>query len=448
MKYADRVFQTSNTTGTGTYTLAAGPPGFRTAVAALGSGVEATYHIDDGENWETIIGVAASGTPDTLTRQEVLASSNGGAAVSWPANTKNIRLIYPGTLAVSLDKNRAFTEGFAASGGTGNAHTATLDPPLTGYSNGMVICYFAPAGNTGAVTLNINGLGTKALTKQGEALVSGDIPVGALIVARYKASENKFYLVGAPPGEIARASVQNRWIYGLTMANNAIDAANDLDFAAGACVSDDGTTIIRPPARTKRLDDVFTPGNNQGMLDIGSVSNTTYHLYAISKDGGLDPDYLASLSPSSPTLPAGYTKKRVIGSLRRASGALPGFVQIGRTFYLSTPVSFINTASSSTSAALVDCGVPSGAKFIAEIAAIFDGSSGVLQGLRFSDPDQPAITPSIANVTVNVVSGASASGGGGMLRVPTNNASQLRWAATQASRPAYAALHGWEDPRL
>ena len=77
---ADRIAETTITTGTGTLTLAGAITGFRTFVAGIGNGNIASYVIIDGVEWETGIGTVSSGT---LSRDTVLASSNGGAKVNW-----------------------------------------------------------------------------------------------------------------------------------------------------------------------------------------------------------------------------------------------------------------------------------------------------------------------------------------------------------------------------
>lgn len=91
--YVDRVKETTTTTGTGTYTLAGAEIGFQ-AFSTVGDGNTCYYAITDGTNWEVGLGTyTLSGT--TLARTSVLASSNGGSAVSWGAGTKTIWLDLP-----------------------------------------------------------------------------------------------------------------------------------------------------------------------------------------------------------------------------------------------------------------------------------------------------------------------------------------------------------------
>lgn len=87
---ADRVKETSATTGTGTYSLDGAMTGFRTFVAGVGNANTCYYAATDGTNWEVGLGTVTDATPDTLSRDSILASSNGGAAVNWGAGTKTV----------------------------------------------------------------------------------------------------------------------------------------------------------------------------------------------------------------------------------------------------------------------------------------------------------------------------------------------------------------------
>lgn len=90
---APRVQETSTTEGTGTYSLAGAVATFEGFVAALGSGARVYYvAVGTGEltDWEYGVGTVTDATPDTLSRDRVIASSNSDAAVSWAAGTKRI----------------------------------------------------------------------------------------------------------------------------------------------------------------------------------------------------------------------------------------------------------------------------------------------------------------------------------------------------------------------
>jgi hypothetical protein len=100
---ADRVQETTTTTGTGTVTLAGAATGFQT-FAAVGDGNSTYYTISGGAEWEVGIGTyTASGT--TLSRTTVISSSNSGSLVTFSAGTKNVFVTYPA--ARSIPTNRA-----------------------------------------------------------------------------------------------------------------------------------------------------------------------------------------------------------------------------------------------------------------------------------------------------------------------------------------------------
>jgi hypothetical protein len=98
---ADRVLETTTTTGTGAVTLAGAQTGYQSFGTAIGNG-NTTYYtivVDGGTDWEVGIGTyTSSGT--SLSRDTVLASSNSGNLVNFGAGTKNVFVTYPAGEAV------------------------------------------------------------------------------------------------------------------------------------------------------------------------------------------------------------------------------------------------------------------------------------------------------------------------------------------------------------
>lgn len=98
---ADRVKETTTTTGQGTITLAGAVTGFQ-SFAAIGNGNTCYYTIagQSGSEWEVGIGTyTSSGT--TLSRDTVLASSAGGTTkVTFSAGTKDVFVTYPASMAI------------------------------------------------------------------------------------------------------------------------------------------------------------------------------------------------------------------------------------------------------------------------------------------------------------------------------------------------------------
>lgn len=103
---ADRVKETSTSTGTTAFTLAGAVTGFQ-SFAAIGNGNSTYYTIalQGGSEWEVGIGTyTSSGT--SLSRDSVLASSNSGSLVNFSAGTKDVFVTYPAEVAATIASTR------------------------------------------------------------------------------------------------------------------------------------------------------------------------------------------------------------------------------------------------------------------------------------------------------------------------------------------------------
>jgi hypothetical protein len=86
--------------------------------------------------------------------------------------------------------------GVEAQGATVNDYTVTLSPAPAAYTANFFVAFKPTHANTGAATLQVGALGTKALVAvDGQALITGDITVGEMVVAWYDGTQ--FYLVSA-----------------------------------------------------------------------------------------------------------------------------------------------------------------------------------------------------------------------------------------------------------
>ena len=118
---ADRVKETTTTTGTGTVTLLGASTGYQ-SFSAIGNANTTYYTIagQSGSEWEVGIGTyTSSGT--TLARNTVLASSNAGSLVNFSAGTKDVFVTQPAE-TTTVSSNNPGTSGYVlTSNGTGVA---------------------------------------------------------------------------------------------------------------------------------------------------------------------------------------------------------------------------------------------------------------------------------------------------------------------------------------
>ena len=132
---ADRVKETTTTTGTGTLNLGGAVSQFQTFVAGIGNGNETYYSIEDptGTDWEVGIGTVTSGAPDTLSRDTVISSSNGGSLVNFGAGSKVVFSTQPAskTFILSSDNTAVISNINASTLTAGTVNDARLSANVT-----------------------------------------------------------------------------------------------------------------------------------------------------------------------------------------------------------------------------------------------------------------------------------------------------------------------------
>ena len=139
---ADRVLETCTAPGTGTVSLLGAVTGYRTFIAAIGNANTCYYTISDqnGANWEVGIGTVTSGSPNTLARNTILASSNSGAIVNFSSGTQNVFETYPAERSVYLDASSNVSALGTITSATWQATTVGIAYGGTGSTS-----YTAPA---------------------------------------------------------------------------------------------------------------------------------------------------------------------------------------------------------------------------------------------------------------------------------------------------------------
>jgi len=159
---ADRVWETTSTSGTGTLTLSGAVSGYQT-FAVIGNGNTTYYTITNGTDWEVGIGTyTSSGT--TLSRGTVLSSSSGGSKINVTPGSF-VFCDYPASKAVYEDASDNVT-GYSISGGSINNTTIGATTASTGVFSNLTdtgltsgrVTYASTGGNlVDSANLTFNG---------------------------------------------------------------------------------------------------------------------------------------------------------------------------------------------------------------------------------------------------------------------------------------------------
>lgn len=148
---ADRVKESTTTSGTGTLTLAGAQTGYQSFGTAIGNGNTCYYAISATGSalWEVGLGTyTAAGT--TLSRDVIFASSSGGTAITLPGTTFDVYVTYAAGYAVYADSTTlAVTESqyIANKGTTGSATQGAFAYGTMGFSDQNVLASFQSSVN-------------------------------------------------------------------------------------------------------------------------------------------------------------------------------------------------------------------------------------------------------------------------------------------------------------
>lgn len=170
LAFADRTRVTTATTGTGTMSLGSAVSGCRSfdqAVTdgALASGNTVNYAIEDGSNWEVGQGVFTSGTPSTLTRATVFASSAGGTTKITLSGSAQVFIAQVASREASLLVNSNNLSDVSSAKNARN----NLDRGTFGLASAATITPNCATDNVFTLTLAINATLANPLNMQAGA---------------------------------------------------------------------------------------------------------------------------------------------------------------------------------------------------------------------------------------------------------------------------------------
>ena len=183
-----------------------------------------------------------------------------------PMGTFKITGLGAGTVAtdaVRLGQLQNFSTGTLITVAGTDTITGTVSPSLTAYTAGQIFSFVVGTTNTGAVTLNIDGLGAKAVTRTGAiALVAGAMVTGQVALVEYDGT--RFQLLD--PNAFTDLLISGVLTYGGVTLTNAVTGT-------GKMVLDTSPTVNNPTV-TNYVESVVAIGTVTSSSTLSLTSGT------------------------------------------------------------------------------------------------------------------------------------------------------------------------------
>jgi hypothetical protein len=156
--------------GSGTYVLTAGQP-----VVAGTDILDSTFNLL---------------TADLATALSTCVTRDGQSppTANLPMGSFKLTGLSAGTAAghsVRFEQLQTGTNKLITVAGTGDVITGVMTPTYTAYTNGDMFTFIVGSTNTTNVTINIDGLGAKAITNGTTALTAGALTASRVVVVQY-----------------------------------------------------------------------------------------------------------------------------------------------------------------------------------------------------------------------------------------------------------------------
>lgn len=390
------------------------------------------------------------------------------AATEWnqvPSELQNVIEALGQVLSAGdLDQLGKAVAGYVGAGdyyaesGAADAYVASpvggkQGPPVLGSETDGLLVRFRPGNaNTGASTLNVNGLGAKALVREDtSALQAGDLSTGRDAVCRYDAGSDHFRLLDFALSAQVVTAVPQGYIDGFRLANNGTDPTNDVDFNPGIARDDgDALTLELTSQLTKQLDATFAAGNDAGGLFTGTIAaDTWYHCFVIRRtsDGLVDCGFDTSATASN--IPSGWANPRRVGAIRTGAGpAIRLFTQFRDYFQWTNPFEATD-ATAVTTQTFDHPGLPTVVSVLANLSLVIDSTSTerlvVVHGNTVADASPSySATPGVTVISRNQGGGVQ-EGHANVTLLVTDQ--EIRHRANADTDNLHVHVRGWTDLR-
>lgn len=219
---------------------------------------------------------------------DVTAYANASTTPGTNASLNSISILGTGLLSTADDSFRnsialaaKFYSDITAQdtvGGTGDTISVTTPTLYTAYAP-IRLLFTASAANTTATTLNLDGLGAKAVRKisggTDVALIAGDIPAGARVDVVYSAAANSaaggWIIIGSSAGLPAATNAQAATATSTTVALTPANLAQERGYSSDIFINVTlGTPTVSGSALTIPLKGV--DGNDHSATNPGYIN--------------------------------------------------------------------------------------------------------------------------------------------------------------------------------
>ena len=287
-------------------------------------------------------------TGDTMT---VLRGQEGTTAQSWNVGDSFSNFITAGLLnnLVGLNDVQSQFGNSAVDAGSTNAGVVTLSPAITSLASIL----YSPirvlkinTANTGAYTLNVNGLGAKSVVFNGSALTNNQLAAGSIYQVAWDGTNFELLSSPVPAAATAPVPTASGGVFTKLKISTLGISNYTSTITANSVTLANSSGLVYIAQSVSLTPNINTSGVNG--LDTGTVAGSTwYYAYAIYNPTTTTVAAVFSLSATAPTLPSGYTYYARLGAVRTDGSAnkyLLQTLQFNRTVYY-LPLSGSNTTS-------------------------------------------------------------------------------------------------------
>lgn len=220
------------------------------------------------------------------------------------------------------------------STGTGNAYVLTYEAAPAGYSKGIVYRFWAHATNTGAATLNINQLGTKAIVSQtdGSPLIAGAIVSGRMVEVVYNGTAFELVSLAFMPIQQGGGANQGsaKISLGMSSGNRLLMQADSTDFGDTFPININGnaTTLATYTPATLPISTAVQTALNSAQTNTQTALNLKANLASPALTGTPTAPTQAQGNNSTRLATTAYVDTGLAGKLNTSGGSLAGGLSI------------------------------------------------------------------------------------------------------------------------